>query len=199
MDGRGAAPSVHPAGGTLQRPFARVRKRATDASSRRATLELCPAERLPRGWQLRRGRKTSLVLQPYLARGRSPTAPKRLTGRSQRAANPRDSRRPVGPGSGGVRRPSPSTFALSTVVVLGAVPTGDGVLPFTVFDVLLSLYGNPMETMPAGDRVRQSPASPLPLQQLPKSGRQQFGLPAHEWAALHELLEGVGAGAGEGG
>ena len=44
-----------------------------------------------------------------LARGRSPTAPKRLTGRSQRAANPRDSRRPVGPGSGGVRRPSPST------------------------------------------------------------------------------------------
>ncbi|NCP33503.1 MAG: hypothetical protein GW867_26120, partial [Armatimonadetes bacterium] len=27
-------------------------------------------------------------------------------------------RRPVGPGSGGVRRPSPSTFALSTVVVL---------------------------------------------------------------------------------
>jgi len=41
-----------------------------------------------------------------------------LTGRSQRAANPRDSRRPVGPGSGGVRRPSPSTFALSTVVVL---------------------------------------------------------------------------------
>ncbi|NCO39037.1 MAG: sulfatase-like hydrolase/transferase, partial [Armatimonadetes bacterium] len=33
--------------------------------------------------------------------------------------NPRDSRRPVGPGSGGVRRPSPSTFALSTVVVFG--------------------------------------------------------------------------------
>ncbi|NDK13685.1 MAG: hypothetical protein GW911_16785, partial [Armatimonadetes bacterium] len=36
-----------------------------------------------------------------------------------------DSRRPVGPGSGGVRRPSPSTFALSTVVVLGRAMVED--------------------------------------------------------------------------
>ncbi|NCP29053.1 MAG: hypothetical protein COZ06_36215, partial [Armatimonadetes bacterium CG_4_10_14_3_um_filter_66_18] len=34
-------------------------------------------------------KNSTLILQPYLARGRSPTAPKRLTGRSQRAANPR--------------------------------------------------------------------------------------------------------------
>ena len=31
------------------------------------------------------GSRTHLILKPYLARGRSPTAPKRLTGRSQRA------------------------------------------------------------------------------------------------------------------
>jgi len=71
---------------------------------RRLALEAAEA-----GVSLNRLASAKLILQPYLVRGRSPTAPKRLTGRSQRAANPRDSRRPVGPGSGGVRRPSPST------------------------------------------------------------------------------------------
>ncbi|NDK15962.1 MAG: toxin-antitoxin system HicB family antitoxin, partial [Armatimonadetes bacterium] len=53
---------------------------------RRLALEAAEA-----GVSLNRLASAKLILQPYLARGRSPTAPKRLTGRSQRAANPRDS------------------------------------------------------------------------------------------------------------